>query len=432
MDVAKMGNELMYIENKKDGINDEQLYQFIEKLIDSFSARLKNVLILPPDFSRKHSGGGVITAIFYHLLKTRYNVDIMPALGTHSPMLEEELIEMFGSEIPLSKFLIHDWYNDTIKIGEIPSDYVENVSEGIMKESIKVEINEKLVSGEYDLILSIGQVLPHEVVGMSNYTKNILVGCGGNEIISKSHFVGAVYGMERYIGEDHSPVRKIYDFAEEHILKKLPIHYVLTVNSTEIEKSTAMTRIHGIYSGKERNTLEKAVTLSKDLNITKLKSRLGKVVVYLDEKEFKTTWVGCKAIYRTRMIIKDGGELVIIAPGLKKFGENNLSDQIIRKYGYLGTKKILELTRENQDLKENLSVAAHLIHGSSNDRFKITVATQDNLKSDIEKVNFNYISLEKAIDIYDPLSLTNGYNITSDGNEYYFIGNPATGLWRKN
>ena len=274
------------------------------------------------------------------------------------------------------------------------------------------------------MIISIGQVLPHEVVGMANYTKNILVGCGGKEIIDKSHFLGAVYGLESLMGKDYSPVRKVFDYAEANFLQDMPLQYILTVTTTDEDE----TRIRGLWAGRRRALFEEAVRLSQQLNFTLLDKPLERVVVYLDPEHYKSTWLGNKAIYRTRMAIADDGELIIIAPGVKQFGEDKAIDVLIRQYGYSGTPRILQLVNEKDDLRDNLSAAAHLIHGSSEGRFQITYAPGHLTREEIEGVNFKYMALSEALDMYKPDKLHEGHNII-DGKEVFFIGNPGKGLW---
>jgi hypothetical protein len=153
------------------------------------------------------------------------------------------------------------------------------------------------------------------------------------------------------------------------------------------------------------------------------------VVVYLEPQEFKSTWLGNKSIYRTRMAIADGGELIVLAPGLKEFGEDAEIDRLIRKYGYLTTPEILQLTKENEDLQSNLSAAAHLIHGSSENRFKITYCPGSLSREEIENVNFNYADLDEMLQKYNPHELKDGLNTMPDGEEIFYISNPALGLW---
>ena len=408
------------------GIDERQLRQALQESIEKQGKEIKKVLLIPPDYTRSHSGAGLITAIYYDILKDSCQVDIMPALGTHVPVTDEERIEFFGEQIPKDRFFVHNWRTDVVKIGEIPAEFIREVSEGLMDEPIDVEVNRRLLDESYDLIISIGQVVPHEVVGMANYSKNIFVGCGGSNMINKTHMLGAFYGLERIMGHDFSPVRKVFDYAEANFIQNMPLMYVLTVTTHTEEEGV---KIHGLFIGRERKLFEEAVALSQQKNLIFLDQPLKKVVVYLDEKEFKSTWLGNKAIYRTRMAIADGGQLIVLAPGVRRFGEDMENDRLIRKYGYVGRMKVLELYRENEDLQENQSVAAHLIHGSSDDRFSITYAVKHLTREEVEGVNFKYMDYEEAISKYDPAKLKDGFNVMEDGEEVFFISNPALGLW---
>jgi len=419
------GDILNSIIIKSDNISDVQIRKALETSISSLNKELKKVLLLPPDFTRFHSQAGKLTAMYYDMLKDICHVDIMPSIGTHMPMSDIEIEKMYGKDIPRERFIVHDWRNDIVKIGEVPDSYVEEVSEGLLDFSIDVEVNRRLVDSKYDLIISIGQVVPHEVVGMANYNKNIFVGCGGKQMINSSHFLGAVYGLERIMGKDHSPVRKVYDYAEQKFCTDTPFMYVLTV----ISQSQGENRLSGLFIGRDRKVFEEAVKLSQEKNMVFLKQPLKKVVVYLDSEEFKSTWVGNKAIYRTRMAIEDNGQLIIIAPGVKQFGEDKGIDGLIRKYGYVGRDKILSLTHDNEDLQNNLSAAAHLIHGSSDGRFNITYATDKLSKAEVEGVGFEYMPIADALKIYDVNKLKDGFNTLETGEEIYYISNPALGLW---
>lgn len=406
----------------------QEVHEALDQYVAQLGPEVIKALLIPPDSTRKHSQAGLLAADLYDRLDARgIHVDVMPALGTHVPMTKAELKGMFGSGIPLDRFLHHDWRNDTAPIGTISSELVAEWSEGAVEFPIEVSLNRRLISSEYDVILSVGQVLPHEVIGMANYNKNIFVGCGGVDMINKSHFLGAAYGMERLFGRDHSPVRKVYDYAQEHFLKGATVTYVLTANSTAISKATGYTEFLGIYIGETRDIFEKAVALSQTFNINFVEQPLTKVLVYLDADAFKTTWIGCKAVYRTRMAMADGGELLIIAPGLRGFGEDKTIDVLLRKYGYGGRTNILRWVEENEDLQQNLSAAAHLIHGSSDDRFTITIAS-NMLKEEIEAANFKHMPLEAVLAKYDIDNLHYGPQ-TVGGEEVFYIDNPATGLW---
>lgn len=388
--------------------------------------KLNNVLIIPPDFTRFHSNAGFITNTYYRMLaEAGVNVDILPALGTHEPVSKEQAATMFG-DIPYEKFLIHDWRNDVIKLGEVPADYLEEITEGLWHDPVSVEINRRLMDEKYDLIISPGQVVPHEVIGMSNHAKNLFVGVGGSDMINKSHMVGAVYGMERMMGRDNTPVREIFDYGMEHFLNDRLILFVLTVTTAP----GGNIRTHGLFIGEGRSCLTEAVKLAQQKNIDFVETGIKKCVVYLDPSEFKSTWLGNKAVYRTRMAMADGGELIILAPGVSKFGEDAQVDKLIRKYGYRGRLHTLEEFNkpENADLRANMGAAAHLIHGSSDGRFSITYAVKDISQQEIASVGFIPASYDETVKKYDPAKLSYGYN-TVDGEEVYFIPNPALGLW---
>lgn len=406
-------------------ISDNELFEALEQSICDKKPRLKKVLLLPPDFTRMHSGAGKITAMYYEMLKDTCKVEIMPALGTHEPMNRQEWVEFFGEGVPMDCMVVHNWRKDVVKIGEVPGEYVSSISEGLVEEPVDVEVNKHLLDKTYDLIISIGQVVPHEVVGMANYSKNIFVGCGGSSMINKSHMLGAFYGMERIMGKDATPVRKVFDYAEENFIKDIPLMYVLTV-TTAAEGNVS---IHGLFIGRRRELFEDAVKLSQEKNLNFVDRPLKKVVVYLDEREFKSTWLGNKSVYRTRMAIADGGELIVLAPGVSKFGEDSRNDELIRKYGYVGRARILELVKENEDLQNNLSVAAHLIHGSSDERFSITYAVEKLTKEEVSGVSFGYMPLQEAYKLYNPEKLKDGFNTMENGEEVFYISNPALGLW---
>ena len=408
----------------RTGLCDDSIRFLLKQAIAG--KKLSKILLLPPDFTRMYSGAGKIVAMLWDMLADHCQIDVMPALGTHVPMTREECETFFEGRVPYESLIVHNWRTDVVKLGCVPGSFVEEVSEGLVKTPIDVEVNRRLLDRSYDMIFSIGQVVPHEVVGMANYSKNIFVGCGGSSMINASHMLGAFYGMERIMGRDFSPVRKVFDYAETHFLAELPLTYILTCTTNTGDK----TNIHGLYIGRERREFEKAVAQSQEMNLIHMDEPFQKVVVYLDPREFKSTWLGNKAVYRTRMAIADGGELIVLAPGVDKFGEDPENDRLIRKYGYCGREKVLELVDRPEcgDLRDNLSVAAHLIHGSSDGRFHITYCTEQLTGDEVCGVCFGYMPYAEAAKKYDPAVLTDGYH-EIDGERIFYISNPALGLW---
>jgi len=286
------------------------------------------VLAIPPDQSRIDSKAGDITSLLYRYYGKNLS-DILPALGTHVPMERQQTEEMFR-DIPLSLFRVHDWRNDVLTVGNVPGDYVSEITGGAIDYSWPAQLNKLVINGGHDLILSIGQVVPHEVIGMANYNKNVFVGTGGSEGINKSHFIGAVYGMEKMMGKADTPVRRLLIYASRNFIPHLPVVYILTVIARNEDGDLVM---RGLFIGDDEEAFLRASELSVKVNFTVLDEPLKKVVVFLDPAEFKSTWLGNKSIYRTRMAMADNGEIVVIAPGLKEFGEDREIDRLIRKYG---------------------------------------------------------------------------------------------------
>lgn len=417
----------LYLTEEEKGISGEQLEKMLDDLLVQYPDA-KKVLIIPPDYTRCYSYAGEITQLLYKKLSPSAQIDVMPALGTHMAMNEDEMQKFFGDVVPRDRIIVHHWQTDTVCLGYVPAEVCSEISNGLFPEQIDVEVNHLLVDGGYDLILSVGQVVPHEVVGMANYSKNIFVGTGGREMINKSHMLSAICGMEKALGVIDSPARKVYDYAQQHFIDgKLPLVYLQTVTTRENDTL----KLHGLYIGESRKPFEKAAELAQKLNIVHVDHRAKKVVTYLDPEELKTTWVGNKGIYRTRMTVADGGELIVLAPGVIAFGENEEMDKMTRKYGYTGTEHILELYRQGV-FEGRLMSAAHLMQGSTEGRFTVTYATKpENLsKEEIESVGYQWADYNEITKRYNPETLKEGWNVLPDCEEIYFVGTPALGLWK--
>jgi nickel-dependent lactate racemase len=384
----------------------------------------RRVLAVPPDFTRFHSKSGELTELAWEFYGERL-VDVLPALGTHKAMSDEQIATMFG-RTPRGLFRLHDWRNDIVTLGEVPGEFMLEVSEGKLDYAWPAQVNKLLRDGGHDLILSIGQVVPHEVVGMANGSKNIFVGTGGVMGIHRSHFLGAVYGMERMMGRADTPVRRVLNYASEHFGKELPqIVYVQTVVSKNVAGKLVM---RGLYIGDDGECFELAAALSLQCNFLMMHREIKKAVVFLDPHEFRSTWLGNKAVYRTRMALADDAELIVLAPGVHEFGEDEAIDALIRKYGYCGTPATLEAVKQDPQLAANLSAAAHLIHGSSEGRFSIRYCPGHLTRAEIEGVHYSYGDLDEYARRYDPAVLQDGWNVV-DGEEIFFVSNPGLGLW---
>ena len=413
--IQKKNKIMIYYKSGSENtvLNSKDLEAGINSALGKLGER-KKVLVVPPDCTRFHSRAGELTSYIYRYYKNNLK-DILPALGTHSPMTEAQIDDMF-KKVPKSLFRVHDWRNDVVTVGTVPGDFVSRITGGALDYSWPAQLNKLVFNGGHDLILSVGQVVPHEVIGMANYNKNLFVGTGGPEGINKSHFIGAVYGMERIMGKADNPVRSLLNYASDNFIKQLPVVYIHTVIGRDEEGKLV---VRGLFIGDDEEVFRLAADLSLKVNFNILESPLKKVVVYLDPAEFKSTWLGNKSIYRTRMAMADNGELIVLAPGLKEFGEDQEIDRLIRKYGYRGTPATLKSLKENEELNRNLSAAAHLIHGSSEGRFSITYCPGYLTRKEIESVNFKYSDLSEMLKRYNPKKMKEGFNRMGDGDEVY-------------
>jgi len=404
-------------------ISDSEMRSLLQPVFEKVDDA-RSILIVPPDTTRLQSRAGFITSLAYEYFGDRITA-ILPALGTHRPMTRTEIEYMFP-RVPPTLFRRHDWRNDTVTIGHVPSEIVARFSDGCVTDPWPVQVNRLLLEGGFELILSVGQVVPHEVTGMANYTKNILIGVGGADSINRSHLLGAVYGMERIMGRVDNPVRCVLDWGAQQYLNHLPIVYIQTVVSLD---SCDRPVLRGLFAGRDRCCFEKAASLSSRINITRLRNPLEKIVVYLDPTEYHSLWLGNKGIYRTRMALADGGNLTVLAPGVTRFGEDDEIDLLIRKYGYRGTPATLAAIEANADLRNNLAAAAHLIHGSSEGRFAVTYCPGGLSGDEIRQTGYDYAEVGTMLKRYDPKRLSVGWNTMDDGELIYFINDPALGLW---
>ncbi len=399
------------------------------------------VLLLPPDATRFHSKAGFLSDIAARELMKSSRGDrlgaVMPALGTHVPMTEGELTRMFP-QTPLDKFRVHDWRNAVVELGRLEAAFVKNVTNEAVNYDFPVQVNRELRDGGYSLIISLGQIVPHEVVGMANHLKNIFVGTGGKEGIDKSHFAGAAYGMEKMMGRANTPVRALLDEGFKRFGDQLPpILWVLTVVGRRSDEEAAKKgaprgslAVRGLFIGFGRDCFEKAAALAAQVNIDLLDEPIQKAVVYLDPEEFRSTWLGNKAVYRTRMALADGGELLILAPGLERFGEDPGIDALIRRHGYRTSPEIRAKVAADPELAGALSAAAHLIHGSSEGRFTIRYCPGPRIsRQEIEGVGYEWGDLNEALTRYDIDKLLVGWNVLDNGERIFFVPNPALGLW---
>lgn len=418
---------------KEEGrfLSREQILSLCDQMLSVAKERLdikeyKRVLLLPPDLTRAHSGVGWMTEYIYNeLTEQGAEVHVIPTLGQHVPHTPEDNKWMFGS-IPEERIHAHDWKDGVVNVGTVPAEYVKEATGGAVDWEMPIDLNEMLMEEDWDLIINIGHVVPHEVLGFANHNKNYFIGLGGKRLLGSSHMASAVYGIENNLGNILTPVRKCFNYAEDKYLKDLPDVYFQVVMDYDDEGKLAHT---GVYVGDDLQTYIDAAEASLEQNITTFDEPVKKMVAVMQADEFRAMWVANKAVYRTRMAIADGGELLVIAPGVERFGEQQEVDDLIRKYGYLSQAEVLDLYETQEDMQVIPHGTAHLVHGSSEGRFNITYAPGHLTKEEIEGVGYQYMDVDEALKRYDPEVMVDGWNTMPDGEEVFYISTPSAGLW---
>ena len=410
-------------------LSREQIQAVAQKTLDEARSRLKvdfrRVLLLPPDLTRAHSGAGALTEMLYKLLPKSCDTHVIPTLGQHVPHTPAENKWMFG-DIPNERIHAHDWRNGVTHVGTVPASVVKEYTAGKVDWDIPIDLNSMLMDQKWDLIINVGHVVPHEVLGFANHNKNYFIGLGGKETICTSHMASATWGIENNLGNLITPTRAIFNWAEDKFLGRLPDCYVQIVLNRDAQNKLVTT---GIYVGDDLETYLQAARASKRQNITVFEEPVKKIVAVMQADEFRSTWVANKAVYRTRMAIADGGELLIVAPGLERFGEQADVDALIRKYGYCDTPTCLKLYKQNKDMQDLAHGTAHLMHGTAEGRFTIRYAPAKLSKAEIEGVKFAHADLAETLERYNPKTMKEGWNTMPDGENVYFISTPSAGLW---
>ncbi len=304
---------------------------------------------------------------------------------------------------------------------------MDEATQGAADWPIPIVLNRMLMEEPWDLIINVGHVVPHEVLGFANHNKNYFIGLGGKDLICAAHMAAACCGIENNLGNLITPVRACFNRAEDEYLGNLPDLYVQVVLARNERDQLVHT---GVYVGDDLETYLAAARQSREQNITVFDEPVEKIVCVMQGDEFFSTWVANKAVYRTRMALADGGELVVIAPGLKRFGEQPEVDAFIRKYGYVGTPRVMEQYRQNADMQDLAHATAHLIHGSSEGRFNDHVRAGPSVARRKSKASTSATPTSTTRSpATGPTECKQGWNTTADGERFYFIPTPSAGLW---
>jgi nickel-dependent lactate racemase len=291
--------------------------------------RGKKVLMIVPDGTRTAPVGLMFQTIYEQLGVVTEKLDVMVALGTHPPMSDDAIcrrLEISGvdrnSTYQHVRFFNHEWHNplSLSRVGVIPAEEIEALSNGLFSMDVPVDVNKRVF--EYDRILIVGPVFPHEVVGFSGGNKYLFPGISGPDLLNFFHWLGAVITTPKVIGSKWTPVRRVVDRAAA----MLPIEKVCMAMVVRPDESLA-----GLFIGTPEQAWDDASELSKQIHIT-YKDRPFHTILSCAPSMYNEIWTAGKAMYKLEPVLADGGELILYAPHVREISATH--GRTIREIGY--------------------------------------------------------------------------------------------------
>jgi len=360
------------------GITDAQVAEMVERACPPQNYRGKRVLVIVPDGTRTAPVGCLFQALHHRLEPVTRALDVLVALGTHQPMSEAGICERLEiSEADRQaiygrvRFFNHAWnHRDALKrIGILSASEVSQLTEGRFNEEVPVEVNRLLF--EYDQIIIVGPVFPHEVVGFSGGNKYLFPGVAGPQILNFFHWLGAVVTNPMIIGNKWTPVRKVVDRAGA-MVKVEKLCFAMVVDPDK--------RLAGLFAGSPEGAWDLASELSRQRHIT-YKDQPFRTILSCAPTMYDELWTAGKCMYKLEPVLADGGELIIYAPHLREVCVSHGAH--IEAIGYHCRDYFLKQWAQFKDVPTG--VLAHSTHvrgigtfenGVEHCRAQVTLATQ--------------------------------------------------------
>ena len=361
-----------------------ELRAIIEQALLSVGPEAR-VLAIIPDKTRDDNTD-ILFPFAAEVLATRgvAQFDALVAQGTHVPMTEAEKRAKIGyadgMPVPgLGSIFDHLWDKpeELVLLGELSAERVRELTGGLISDPVPVQLNRLLAPGLYDTVLVLGATVPHEVAGFAGGAKYFFPGVAGPDLTHATHWLGALASIENVIGRVETPTRHMIEAAADFVPARIIVFNTVVTRSDDGKLHT-----HALFAGDFREAFRRSAEVSRHVHIKYTGRKYKRVVALLDE-HYDELWVGGKASYKLGGIIETGGELIIYAPHLTSISETH--GRMIEKYGYAPLDRVREMVALNEDLRNNLAVAAQLAHvsyaghideyGHVTARYRITMAS---------------------------------------------------------
>lgn len=354
----------------------------------------ERVLAIIPDKTRDDNTHDLFPVANEFLTKRGVaSFDALVAQGTHPPMSAVQKRSKIGNANFRGSLFDHRWDDpdELITLGELSGEVVQELTNGLIDNTVPVSINKLLAPGIYDTVLVFGATVPHEVAGFAGGAKYFFPGVAGPELTHTTHWLGALAGIENIIGQVETPTRRLIEAAADLIPAR-----IISLNTVGSRIDGALVT-YALFTGDIKEAFRRAAAVSRQVHIRYTGRKYKRVIALLDP-HYDELWVGGKASYKLGAIIEEGGELIIYAPHLTKLSETH--GELIEKYGYAPLESVRDMLGVSQELRENLCIAAHLAHvayagrldqhGKVVPRYRITMATGLDEET-CRRVNLGYL-----------------------------------------
>ncbi len=359
-------------------LSEDQVRGLLETALSNADLKDKRVLVIIPDGTRSAPIPLMFRLLYGVLGEQVARLDYLIALGTHQPMSEAAITKLVGAgpaeraaHYPKSEVYNHRW-DDPMNfqtVGVISSAAMQELTDGLVARETPIALNRMI--HDYDALLIVGPVFPHEVAGFSGGAKYLFPGIAGREIIDSTHWLGALATSYETIGVKDTAVRRVLHYGARFVADKKPVVCLKLV----MQKSS----LHGLFIGDFVTAWEAAADLSAKLNII-YKPQSFKSVLSLPSVQYDDLWTAAKAMYKTEPVVADGGEVIIYAPHLKDVSVTHGAE--IERVGYHVRDYFLGQWEAFKDL--SWTVLAHSTHvrgagtfeaGTEKPRIAVTLAT---------------------------------------------------------
>ena len=373
-------------------LTEDQVRQIVTTASDGAALRGKKVVCIIPDRTRTCPLPFLFRLICETAGAAAAKLDFIVALGTHPPLPEETINALIGvtpeerKRKPFGKFNIynHLWNDpkELAHIGAVPADEVEQISNGLLREDVRIECNRRIF--DYDQVLIVGPTFPHEVVGMSGGNKYFFPGISGPEVLNFFHWLGAVITLPVIIGTKHTPVRRIVDRAASFI--KMPkLCFSLVVHHGAL---------HGVFAGTPEEAWSEAADLSARLHIAQVDKPFRRVLSCAP-KMYEDIWTAGKCMYKLEPALADGAELIIYAPHIEEvsYTHGRILDQIgyhVRDYFLARMEQFREYPRGVLAHSTHVKGIGTYVDGVEKPRVNVVLATRIP-RERCERINLGYM-----------------------------------------